>query len=61
MDELGYAAGIPPCMWGAQAEGLRPPLRLSLDTRLRSVQVSNASSRHYAVMNQWQCRGAWTD
>lgn len=57
-DELSYAVGVPPCVWG-EAEGLRRPPLLSLDTELEMVKFCNASHYHYGVMAQWQMRGAW--
>ena len=58
-DELDYAAGIPPCMWGSEADGLLPNPRLRLDQQLRIVKHTNATNAHYGVMAQWQMRGAW--
>ena len=58
-DEREYAAGIPPCYWGSAAEGLPPPPRLNLTTRLRSVKHCNSTYYHYGVMAQWQMRGMW--
>lgn len=60
-NEQGYAAGIPPCLWGTAEEGLRTPPRLSLDTVLKSVKRVNNTNYHYGVMAQWQMRGAWAD
>ena len=60
-NEAGYAVGIPPCLWGSEEEGLLPPPRLSLNTRLRSVKHVNSTYYHYGVMAQWQMRGKWTD
>ena len=45
--QVGYAVGIPPCFWGSEAEGLAPPPKLSLNTRLRSVKYCNATYYHY--------------
>lgn len=59
MDEYGYLAGVPPCLWGRPEEGLSPPPSFSLDTELRMVKFSNATSYHYGDMAQWQLRGAW--
>jgi len=53
-DEAAYAVGIPPCMWGEASDGLSPPPRLGLDTRLRNVQRKNATYYHY-------CHGAVAD
>ena len=60
-DEAGYAVGIPPCLWGSEEEGLLPPPRVGLKTRLRSVKHVNNTLYHYGVMAQWQMRGAWAD
>lgn len=40
-NEAGYAVGIPPCLWGSEAEGLLPSPRVGLNTRLRSVKHVN--------------------
>jgi len=58
-NEQDYAVGIPPCFWGSPEEGLEPPPRLKLDTRLHSVKHANNTYYHYGVMAQWQLRGAW--
>lgn len=60
-NEAGYAVGIPPCLWGSEEEGLLPPPRLGLNTRLRSVKHVNSTYYHYGVMAQWQMRGKWVD
>lgn len=54
----GYL-GIPPCLWGSAEEGLSPPPRLSLDTRMHMVKRVNNTHYHFGVMGQWQMRGAW--
>ena len=61
MDEVAYAVGIPPCYWGSEPEGLRPPPRLALDTELRIVKYNNNTFYHTGVMAQWQMRGAFVD
>jgi hypothetical protein len=58
-NEVAYAAGIPPCYWGSEEEGLPPPPRLNLSTRLRSVKHCNSTFYHFGVMAQWQMRGTW--
>jgi hypothetical protein len=58
-DEQEYAAGIPPCYWGSEEDGLAPPPRLNLTTRLRSVKHCNNTYYHLGVMAQWQMRGMW--
>ena len=60
-DEKAYVVGIPPCLWGSEEEGLLPPPRLGLNTRLRSVKHVNSTYYHYGVMAQWQMRGMWAD
>jgi hypothetical protein len=57
-DEPGYLA-VPPCLWGSESEGLLPPPRLTLDTKLYMVKKVNNTNYHYGVMGQWQMRGAW--
>ena len=58
-DEPSYAAGIPPCLWGTEEEGLEPAPRLKLDTNLFMVKKVNSTNYHHGVMGQWQMRGAW--
>ena len=58
-DELDYATGIPPCMWGSAEDDLLPNPRVKLDQQLRIVKHTNATNAHYGVMSQWQMRGAW--
>ena len=48
-DEQEYAAGVPPCFWGSEEEGLPPPPRLNLTTRLRSVKHCNNTYYHLGV------------
>ena len=57
-DELDYAVGIPPCLWGL-SDSLEPPPRFSLDSELKIVKHVNSTNAHYGVMAQWQMRGAW--
>ena len=59
MDEAGYAAGIPPCMWGTAEEGLPAPPVLSLYTNLTVIKKANSSVKHYGVMAHWQMRAVW--
>jgi hypothetical protein len=60
-DELDYAAGIPPCIWGSSEEGVQlvAPPRFTLDTELQIIKHVNSTYGHYGVMAQWQMRGAW--
>lgn len=60
-NEAGYAVGIPPCLWGSEAEGLLPSPVLGLNTRLRSVKHVNNTFYHYGVMAQWQMRGMFVN
>ena len=50
-NERGYV-GIPPCLFGHQP-GLRAPLTLRPDTRIRAVKVFNNTYRHLGQMAQW--------
>ena len=59
MDEAGYAAGIPPCIWGSEAEGLPPPPVVSLDTNITVVKHVNSTNGHHGVMAHWQMRAVW--
>ena len=58
MDETDYL-WLPPCQWGDEDAALRPPPKLGLDTKLRTVKRSNSSVHHYGVMGIWQMRGAY--
>ena len=58
MDETDYL-WLPPCQWGEEDPALRPPPKLGLDTKLRTVKRSNSSVHHYGVMGIWQMRGAY--
>ena len=42
MDEHAYVVGVPPCLWGSEAEGLRPPPVLSLDSNLTTIKRANS-------------------
>ena len=59
MDEAGYAAGIPPCIWGTAAEGLPSPPVLSLDAKITLIKRANSTVKHYGVMAHWQMRAIW--
>lgn len=52
---------LPPCQYGAEAEGLRPPPVVNMSTRLRSVKWANSSVAHFGVMAIWQGRAAYAD
>ena len=58
-DEHAYLVGIPPCVWGTQAEGLRPPPVLSLDSNLTTIKRVNNTNGHWGVMGMWQSRVAY--
>ena len=58
MDETDYL-WLPPCQWGDEDPALRPPPKLKLDTKLRTVKRANSSVHHYGVMGIWQMRGAY--
>ena len=45
-------------MFGSEAEGLLPPPRVGLTTRLRSVKHAHNTLYHYGVMAQRQTHGA---
>lgn len=59
VDEAGYAAGIPPCIWGTAEEGLPPPPVVSLDTNITVIKKANSTAKHYGVMGHWQMRAIW--
>ena len=59
MNEAGYAAGIPPCLWGTKEEGLPPPPVLHIDTNITVIKKANATVKHYGVMGHWQMRAIW--
>ena len=59
MNEAGYAAGIPPCVWGTKEEGLPFPPVLSLDTNITVIKRVNSTNGHRGVMAHWQMRGIW--
>jgi len=61
MNEAGYAAGIPPCLWGTAAEGLHSPPIVSLDSNITVIKRVNSTSAHFGVMAHWQMRGIWAD
>ena len=58
-NESGYASGIPPCLWGSEAEGLPAPPVVSLDTNITVIKKANSTVKHYGVMGHWQMRGIW--
>ena len=56
-DEAQYLA-LPPCLWGAEAEGLDPPPWLPENGSLVSVKRNvNTRTGHYGEMASWQMRG----
>lgn len=55
-DEKGYLA-LPPCVWGAAADGLEEPPLLTWDTNLTSIKTTNATYAHTGEMALWQGRG----
>jgi hypothetical protein len=59
MNEEGYAAGIPPGVWGPKEEGLPPPPILSLDANITVIKRVNSTVGHRGVMAHWQMRGIW--
>ena len=59
MDEAGYAAGIPPCIWGTKEEGLPFPPVLPLNANITVIKKVNSSIGHRGVMGHWQMRGIW--
>ena len=59
MDEAGYAAGIPPCIWGTKEEGLPYPPVLPLNANITVVKKVNSTVGHRGVMGHWQMRGIW--
>ena len=58
-NEKGYVVGIPPCVWGSEAEGLLPPPKIHLDSNLTTVKRTNNTNAHWGVMALWQSRGAY--
>ena len=59
MDEVGYAAGIPPCLWGSPEEDLPFPPILHLSTNLTVIKKVNSTIGHRGVMGHWQIRAIW--
>ena len=59
MNEAGYAAGIPPCIWGTKNEGLPYPPILSLNTNITVIKKVNSTVGHRGVMGHWQMRAIW--
>mmetsp|Transcript_472 Transcript_472/g.736 ORF Transcript_472/g.736 Transcript_472/m.736 type:complete len:955 (+) Transcript_472:147-3011(+) len=59
MDEAGYAAGIPPCIWGTPEEGLPFPPILNLKTNITVIKKVNSTVGHRGVMGHWQMRAIW--
>jgi hypothetical protein len=55
-DELGFLA-IPPCLWGAEHEGLVEPVFLPFNANLTSVKRNNNTHAHLGEMASWQMRG----
>ena len=48
---------LPPCLWGAEDDGLMPTKYLSYDTNLISIKKNNNTYAHYGEMASWQMRG----
>jgi len=61
MNEAGYLAGIPPCVWGYKEDGLLQPPVVSLDTNITVIAKENATTNHFGQMGHWQMRAAWYD
>ena len=59
MNEAGYAAGIPPCMWGTKEEGLPYPPVLALNANITVIKKCNSTVGHRGVMGHWQMRAIW--
>ena len=55
--EEEHFLAIPPCLWGAEEQGLMPPQLISLDTTLLSVKRNNNTLPHTGEMASWQMRG----
>jgi hypothetical protein len=56
-DEAGYVV-LPPCLWGAEDEGLAPPSWLGPNTPMFSVKRNhNTHAGHFGEMASWQMRG----
>ena len=58
-DEVGFAVGIPPCVWGSAEEGLQSPPRLHLTSNLTTIKHANNTHGHWGVMALWQMRAAY--
>ena len=58
-DELGFAVGIAPCLFGDAEEGLRTPPRLHLTSNLTTIKRTNNTYGHWGVMALWQNRAAY--
>jgi len=59
MNEIGYAAGMPPCSWGMDDENLLPPPVLRFDQNITVIVKHNSTNGHFGVMGHWQMRGIW--
>ena len=58
-DEVGFAVGIAPCVFGSAEEGLRTPPRLQLTSNLTTIKRTNNTNGHWGVMALWQNRAAY--
>ena len=59
LNETGYVVGVPPCVWGSAAEGLKPPPVITLDMNLTTIKHANSTNGHWGVMALWQARGSY--
>jgi len=50
---------LPPCVWGTDAEGLKPPPVLRLNSNLTVVKYANNTNGHWGTMALWQMRAAY--
>jgi hypothetical protein len=57
--EKAYFVGIPPCLWGSEAEGLLPPPVIRLDGSYRTKMRSNNTNGHWGTMALWQMHGSY--
>lgn len=58
-NESAYVTGIPPCVWGTEAEGLAPFPILHLTSNLSTVKRGNSTNGHWGVMALWQARATY--
>merc|ERR1712032_729122 len=50
---------LPPCVWGAAVDGLKPPPVLRLDSNLTVVKYANSTNAHWGTMALWQMRASY--